>query len=761
MKILDKRYLPADHEGPIYALWEKSGAFTPKIDKKKKPFSIILPLPNANDPMHMGHALFTVEDIMVRYHRMLGEPTLWLPGGDHAGIETQFVFEKHLSKKGQSRFDFDRQTLYRMIADFVEENKNINKDQMKLLGFSLDWTRYHYSLEPAIVTKVLKTFEKLHQDSLLYRGERMVNFCTRCGTAFSELEVEHEERQDSLYFLDYGPLSIATTRPETIFADVAIALHPKDKRLKDLKGKQAIIPLINKEIPFITDEAIDPDFGTAALKVTPAHDKTDWEIAERHGLKKITIIDRHGRLINVPSAYKGLTVKQAREKILIDLKSAGKLIKIKPLTHQVAVCYRCNRTIEPLLMPQWYVKVAPLAKLALEAVQKGKTKIVPEKRFKKMYLDWMKNIYDWNISRQIVWGPRLPVWYDTRLPENQEIELVFIDQKGERHTGNLSTFQKDYSLLEIEKGIQQLIAPLAARYQISQTSPGKEYLQETDTFDTWFLSGQWPLTTLGYPDSKDFRYFYPTSVMDTLWDILFFWVARMMMFGLYLTGDVPFKTVHLHSRVVDKQGQKMSKSKGNVINPVTMIEKYGADALRLALVYGTAPASDIALSEDKVRAHRNFTNKLWNASRFILILIDRFKKENPDTLFDMNKIDLTQKEDQKIIKKTNQLIQKTTKNIETYRFGQAAEDLYQFFWKEFCDSYIESAKDRGVTAIPTLLYVLITCLKLLHPFIPFVTETIYQELKKELDPSGKTEFFRSPLLITSSWPTAPAPSKTK
>jgi len=733
-KKLLKPYDPKATEDKIYKIWEKSGFFNPdKLPSpRKKPFTILLPLPNANDPLHMGHALFTIEDIMARYHRMLGESVLWLPGGDHAGIETQFVFEKELAKEGKSRFDFDRKTLYQMIADFVEKNKNTNRDQLKKMGFSLDWTRYHFSLEPKIIKMVMDTFRKLHKDGLIYRGERIVNFCTKCGTAFSDLEVDYVEKNDFLYFIDYGTIQIATTRPETIFADVAVAVNPKDKRYKKLIGGKATIPIINKEIPIIASDLIDINFGTGALKVTPGHDTADFEIGKKNNLETIIVIDRSGRMINLPEKYRGMKINQARKEVFKDLTEKGKLIKIEELKHSVGICYRCQTIIEPMIMPQWFLKVKTLANLALEAVKKGETKIVPKKRFEKMYLDWMKNIHDWNISRQIVWGPRIPVWYC--LDCNQNILINFINKNGIKISGVYEDLKIKHSFKEIKDGLQSLIADKNATYSLDEKPckkcEGKNILQETDTFDTWFLSGQWPLTTLGYPNGKDFKSFYPTSVLDTLWDILFFWVARMMMFGLYLTKKVPFNVIHLHSRVVDEKGQKMSKSKGNVIDPIGAVEKYGADALRMSVIFGSAPGSDIHISENKIRGMKNFSNKIWNASRFVLSG-GPIKKE----------IDIKNPDDKWILQEINKVIKKTTNLIEQYRFDLAAEQLYHFFWHTFCDKYIEKSKARREQAQPVLFEVLITSLKLLHPFMPFITEEIWSLL-----PNKKN------LLIIESWP---------
>jgi len=733
---MEKTYSPKKTEGKIYKFWEKGGYFTPKIVRGKKPFTILLPLPNANDPLHMGHALFTIEDIMTRYHHMRGEPTLWLPGADHAGIETQYVFEKELAKEGKSRFDFDRETLYQMIYDFVEKNRTINRDQLKKLGFSLDWTRYHYSLEPEIVKMVMDTFRKLHEDGLIYRDERIVNYCTNCGTAFSELEIEHREQEDFLYYLDYGPIKIATTRPETIFADMAVAVNLKDKRYKKLIGKRAVLPILNKKLPIIADELVDRNFGTGALKITPAHDTTDFEIGQKHNLETIKVIDVNGKMVNVPKKYLGMSVDQARKTTIVDLKRLGKLIKTESLHHSVGVCYRCKNVIEPTLIPQWFVKIAPLAKPAIEVVKKGKLKIVP-KRFEKLYLQWMENIKDWNISRQIVWGPRIPAWYC--LDCNPDIVVDFIDKKSKKASGQFKELRGKYGFSEIKKGLQQLTAPKEAAYflnnKLCKKCGSKNILQETDTFDTWFLSGQWPLTTLGYPDSEDFKYFYPTSVLDTLWDILFFWVARMIMLGIYRAGEIPFEVAHMHSRIVDEKGQKMSKSRENVIDPIDMVEKYGADALRMAVIFGVAPGSDVRIGNDKVRALRNFANKIWNASRFILTYEGKDEKSKKH------------KDDQWILGELNKTTKKMTTLINRYRFDLAAEEIYHFFWHTFCDKYLEMSKKRRDETQPALLQVLETSLKLLHPFMPFLTEEIWQIGRKKT-----TKFFKEEALIIAKWP---------
>jgi len=745
--MLDKTFKHQNYETDIYNRWGRKGYFTPQIDKSKKPFSMILPLPNANDPMHMGHALFTVQDILIRYHRMKGDPTLWLPGGDHAGIETQFVFEKHLAKKSQSRFDFDRDTLYKMIAEFVEQNKNVNKLQMKRLGFSLDWTRYHYSLEPEIVAKVEDTFKALFADGLIYRDLRLVNYCTKCGTAFSELEINHSEKEDQLYYLDYGNIQIATARPETIFADVAVAVNPKDERYQKLIGKTAIIPLINKEIPIIADEAIKIDFGSGALKVTPAHAQEDYEIGKRHHLPMPSCVALSGKLINVPEKYQSMRIYSGRQAVVEDLSNQGKIIKTEPLKHMVAICYRCKTTIEPMLIPQWYLKTKPLATKAIQAVKENKTKIEPLKRFEKMYFDWLNRIEDWNISRQIVWGPRIPVWYCADC--NPKLNISFLTKDKQKVTDTYDHLSKIYAIEEINSGMQSMVAPVDASYQLTKCKCEKcgsnHLIQETDTFDTWFLSGQWPMNTLGYPDNPDFKYFYPTTVLDTLWDILFFWVARMMMLGIYRTGKVPFEVIHIHSRVVDKKGQKMSKSKGNVLNPLEMVDKYGADALRFSLVYGIAPGSDIVASDDKVRAMRNFANKIWNIARFIEMNSEG-KKISVVTDLDLSLQKGLTKSDKAIIKKLNAIIKRVTNALDQYRFSVAAEALYEFVWHDFADKYIEESKDRirngDLVVLSVLRHVLLNSLKLLHPFMPFVTEAIWQEIPNLNEKD----------LMVSSWP---------
>jgi valyl-tRNA synthetase len=740
---MDKAYNPAN-EAQIYEQWLKSGAFTPIVPKnpkearlKREPFTIILPPPNANNPLHAGHALFTVEDIMVRFHRMLGDPTLWLPGTDHAGIETQFVFEKYLQKQGKSRFDYDRETLFKMIFDYVNENRDVAKNQMKRLGFSLDWTREKFTMDPDHIARVYAVFRRMVNEGLVYRDEKIVNYCTFCGTAFSNLEVEHKTVNSHLWYIKYGPLTVATTRPETMLGDTAIAVNPTDKRYQNIIGKFITLPLVGRQIPVIAEDSIDSKFGTGAVKITPSHSPEDYDMGKIHNLEFVRIFDYDGKSNNnVPEKYRGFYPNQIRQMVLDDLEKLNLIEKVTDYSHEVGHCYKCGRPIEPITAPQWFVKIKPLADKAVDVVKTDEVKIFPT-RFKKAYLTWMKDIKDWPISRQIVWGHQIPVWYN--LDENPDIRISYIDKNGIYTSSNWTT-TKTVNFDEVKSGLQSLLAPIGSKFYLSEKDAlqsGPNVLQETDTFDTWFSSGQWPYSTLGWePDgnnSPDFDYFYPTTVLDTMWDILFFWVARMIMMGIYTTGKAPFKVAHMHSRVTDSKGQKMSKSKGNVIDPLTMSDIYGADALRMALVIGVAPGSDISLSEDKIRAQRNFVNKIWNASRYILLQSSDLKESSPNS------------DDKNILEKLNKIISSTTKNLNNYRFGQASEDLYQFFWHDFCDQYIELTKNRINEAMPTLIKVLITSLKLLHPFIPFITEIVYQDLIKKYN-------LPKELLISSSWP---------
>ncbi len=715
---MEKHYNPQANEAKIYQLWEESGFFNPDNlpGKRKKPYCIIMPPPNANEALHLGHALMaTLEDILTRYHRMRGDLTLWLPGSDHAGFETQVVFEKKLEKEGKNRFQFDRKTLYKMIWDYVQENKDIAKNQLKRLGSSCDWSRNKFTLDSDIVKIVYETFERLHKDGLVYRGPRIINWCPKHQTGLSDLEVSYEERTDRLWYIKYPLLDnekefiiVATTRPETMLGDTAVAVNPKDERYKKLVGKKVKLPLTNRIIPIIADSVVEKDFGTGAVKVTPAHDATDFDIGQRHQLEIISIIGQDGKMIaEAGAAYQGLKVEEARRKVVEDLKALGFLEKEESYQHAVGVCYKCRSVIEPLVSEQWFLKIKPLAQEAVKAVKNGRVKFI-SKKYEKIFQHWMRNIRDWNISRQIVWGIRIPVWYC----QGGEIKGCFVisDKKPEKCPKCGAT----------------------------------EFIEEMDTFDTWFSSGQWPFATLMASKESDFKKFYPTAVMETGWDILFFWVARMIMLGLYTTGKEPFKEVYLHGLIRDKDKQKMSKSKGNVVDPLAVVDENGADALRMALVFNSASDNDLPFGEDKVIAQKRFANKIWNAARFCL--------SNWDKDFNPKKIKPKLSADDKwILNEFKKTAAKVTKDLDSYKFHEAAQAIYHFFWHKFCDKYIEIAKPRinkpvnqkdKQTAQLILWQVLLSSLKLLHPFMPFITEAIYQEIPNHPEP----------ILMIEKWP---------
>lgn len=727
---MDKAYDHTKYEDDIYKKWEQSGAFKPKVDSSKKPFTIIMPPPNANDPLHIGHAMFvTVEDILIRYHRMKGEATLWLPGTDHAGIETQYVFEKKLSKKDQSRFDFDRETFYKMVWDYVQENSDVAIDQMKKLGASADWSRYKFTLDPEIVDFVIDTFIKLHNDDLVYRGERLVNYCTKCGTGYSDLEVDYVERTDPLYYVKYELVDspgefivVATTRPEPIYVDTHLAVHPDNTKTKHLIGKKVKNPISGEYMEIIGDEFVDPEFGTGIVKLTPAHDANDFAAAEKHNLPIIKAIGTDGKMIGGPSVGKKVAV--AREEAVKILEEKGLIEKIDDkYKHRVATCYRCHSVIEPLPLAQFFIKVRPLAEDSLKALDSGETKILGTGR-EKILRDWLTNLKDWNISRQIVWGIRIPVWYN--IDENPNIEVGFLNSDKKFIKGKISELLNEYSFEDIENGLQTLHADRDTDFVISKTKPEGRFLQETDSFDTWFSSGQWPVVTLKANSEEDFNYFYPTTVMETAYDILIFWVMRMMMFGIYLTGKSPFKYVYLHGLVRDEQGRKMSKSIGNVINPLEVSAKYGTDSLRMALVMSTTPGQDKSVGENQIKGMRNFSNKIWNASRYISIK----ENKNEDT-----------SHDEEFFKKLHEVISNVTQQLDDLKVGLAAETVYNEFWHWFCDVCIEENK-QGKISDEALLKGLQAFLKLLHPFVPFVTEAVWSEMGFE------------GALISSEWPEA-------
>jgi len=677
-----KPYDPKATEGAMYKKWEESGYFNPDNlpGERTEPFTIIMPPPNANGSLHAGHALFvTLQDIMTRFARMRGKKTLWLPGADHAGFETQVVYERQLEKEGRSRFQMEPEQLYKEILDFTLANKTFMEGQLRQLGASTDWSRELFTLDPKVVSTVYDTFKKLNDDGLLYRGSRIVNWCPKHQTSLSNLETERITRTDKFYYLKYGPFTIATARPETKFGDKYVVMHPDDKRYAEFQdGQQFELEWINGPIvaTVVKDQAIDMELGTGVMTITPWHDQADFEIAERHKLPYEQIIDWRGKLLPIAGEFAGLNIKDARAKIVEKLQAKGLVEKIdENYTHEVPVCYKCEREIEPQVKEQWFVKMEPLAKRAIEAVKNHDVYVLTENH-EKILLHWLENIQDWNISRQIVWGIPIPAWF----------------KDGEVRVG--------------------------------EDSPGDGWTKDTDTFDTWFSSGQWPFITLGFPDSKDYKTFYPTDVMETGSDLIFFWVARMIMLGLYRTDQVPFKKVYMHGLVRDAKGKKMSKSKGNVISPLEVSNEYGTDALRMGLIVGNTPGTDLNLDVRKIGAYKKFANKIWNIARFILsgeragTIMPELKDE-----FDAMAADITQ-------------------DIEEYRIYMAADKLYHYVWDRFAAEIIEESKGKPEYSA-TLYYLLENSLKLLHPFMPFVTEEIWGSMPGTKD-----------VLMVAQWPTA-------
>ena len=699
---MPRAYEPGKVERNWYQFWLEKGYFTPKIEPEKKPFVIIMPPPNVTGELHIGHALTaTLEDIMTRWHRMKGEPTLWLPGVDHAGIAAQVVVEQLLAEEGLDRHRLGRDKFLDRMRQWADKCRQIIAQQHQRLGASCDWSREHFTLDEGPSRAVRTTFVHLYDQGIIYRGERIINWCPRCATALSDLEVELKEIMGHLYYVRY-PLAesnqdfitVATTRPETILGDTAVAVNPKDKRFKAMLGKKVILPAVNRVIPIVADEAVDPGFGTGAVKITPAHDPVDFEVAQRQGLPLVNILNRDATMNENAGPYAGLDRFACRQAILSDLEREGLLEKVEPRPHAVGHCCRCQTVIEPIASKQWFITTQPLAQPAIKAITDGLIKIIPD-RFTKVYLNWMENIRDWCISRQLWWGHRIPVWY---CPDCGELTVTIDDAKSCRHCGSTN----------IE--------------------------QDPDVLDTWFSSGLWTHSTLGWPDdTKDLRYFYQTTVMETGYDILFFWVARMIMMGLENTSDIPFSTIYLHGLVRDEKGEKMSKIKGNVLNPVDTLEKYGTDALRFALSTGTSPGNDIKLTPAKLEGGRNFANKLWNATRFIIRNI-----KPTDTSMEIQ-WNLLPVEDRWILSRLSRTVSSVTGLMEDFQFGEAQRQIHDFLWGEFCDWYIEIAKirpgstDKGVVSpLPVLVYVLETSLRLLHPFMPFITEELWQRLKRHL-----------------------------
>ncbi|UCD54522.1 MAG: valine--tRNA ligase, partial [Dehalococcoidia bacterium] len=661
---MPKAYEPGKVEQNWYKFWMDKGYFAPRIDHKKKPFVIIMPPPNVTGELHIGHALTaTLEDIMTRWRRMRGEPALWLPGFDHAGIAAQVVMEQKLAEEGVDRHQLGREKFLERMTDWADTCHQTIAEQHQRLGASCDWSREQFTLDEGPSRAVRTTFVRLYNKGLIYRGERIINWCPRCATALSDLEVEHKEVNGHLYYVRYPMtegdkdfITVATTRPETILGDTAVAVSPKDKRFKAMRGKKVVLPVVNRVIPILADEAVDPEFGTGAVKITPAHDPVDFEVAQRQGLPLVNILNRDATMNENAGPYVGLDRFSCREAILSDLDRDGLLVKTEDYVHSVGYCERCQTVIEPIASKQWFIKTIPLAQPAIEAVTDGRIEIIPE-RFNKVYLNWMENIRDWCISRQLWWGHRIPVWY---CRDCDELTVAMEDAESCGHCGSAN----------IE--------------------------QDPDVLDTWFSSALWTHSTLGWPgDTEDLRYFYPTTVMETGYDILFFWVARMIMMGLENTGDIPFRTVYLHGLVRDEKGEKMSKVRGNVLNPVDTLEKYGTDALRFALSTGTSPGNDIKLTPAKLEAGRNFANKLWNATRFIIRSLpaqeefaaawNEYYKLSPEKL---------PTEDRWILSRLSKTISTVTGLMEDSHFGEAQRQIHDFLWGEFCDWYIEIAKIR-------------------------------------------------------------------
>ncbi len=696
---IPKGYEPKEIESKWYKYWEENDLFKAKTGSNQLPFCIVIPPPNVTGSLHMGHALNnTLQDILCRYKRMKGYNVLWQPGTDHAGIATQNVVERDLVSKGTDRHEIGRDKFVERVWEWREKYGGVIISQLKRLGSSCDWSRERFTMDEGLSRAVREVFVHLYEEGLIYRGDYIINWCPRCHTALADLEVEHEDKDSFLYYIRYqrengdGHITVATTRPETLLGDTAVAVNPGDDRYRSFSGTNLLLPILKRSIPVIFDQYVDMEFGTGALKITPAHDPNDFDIGNTHHLERIKVIDESGMMNDRAGPYKGMDRFECREKILGDLKDTGLLERTEPYRHAVGHCYRCKTMIEPLLSKQWFVRVTPLAKKAISAVEEGKTHIVPS-NWENVYYEWMNNIKDWCISRQIWWGHRIPAWY--------------CDECGE---------------VIVAKN-----EPKACR---SCKAPNLR--QETDVLDTWFSSALWPFSTLGWPDAtNELNTFYPTSVLVTGFDILFFWVARMMMMGLHFMGDVPFREVYIHALVRDAEGKKMSKSKGNVIDPLEVIEAFGTDAFRFTLAAFAAQGRDIKLSEDRITGYRHFVNKIWNSARLVLMNLngDR-ERDSKDVIYGL--------QDRWILTRLGQISQETSKALDEYRFNDAASICYQFVWHEFCDWYLEMAKQGlygeneslKASSRYILQQVLMAVLKLLHPFMPFITEEIWQRLPR-------------------------------
>ena len=708
---MEKVFAPQQVESRIYDMWEQSGAFEPKKDPSKKPFTIVMPPPNITGQLHIGHALDEMpQDVLIRYHRMKGDPTLWVPGTDHAAIATEVKVVDALKAEGLTKKDVGREEFLRRTWEWKKEYGGRIVRQLRKLGVSCDWKHERFTMDDGLSRAVRETFVNLYEKGLIYRGDRIINWCPTCQTALSDAEVEYVEQDSSLWHIRYpGPnghdVVVATTRPETMLGDTGVCVNPKDERYFDLVGKTVTLPIMNREIPVVADDYADMEYGTGAVKMTPAHDPNDFEVGKRHNLPIIRVMNDDGTMNENAGKYCGMTRDECRKAIVSELKELGLLVKIEPLKHNVGTCYRCHDTIETIIgsKPQWYVKMEPLAKPAIQVVKDGQLRFIPE-RFEKTYFNWMENIRDWCISRQLWWGHRIPAFYcDT--------------------CGEMIVSREDLT-----------VCPKC----------GAPMRQDDDVLDTWFSSALWPFSTLGWPDkTEDLAYYYPNSVLSCGYDIIFFWLARMVFSGIEQMGQCPFSVALMHGLVRDAQGRKMSKSLGNGIDPIEVIDKYGADALRFSLVMGVAPGSDIRMSEEKIESFRNFANKIWNASRFVLMNLQGFE---PQGIPSADKLQLA---DKWILTRYQETVREITDNLENYDLGFAATKLYDFIWSTFCDWYIEMAKqglyaDDGEakrTTQEVLLYVLTGTLKLLHPYMPFITEEVFGYL-----PGHKG------MLITSQWP---------
>ena len=696
-KELPKVYEPQEVEGRVYEMWEKNGCFEGHRDPDKKPFTIVMPPPNVTGQLHMGHAMdSTLQDILIRFKRMQGYAALWVPGTDHAGIATQIKVEEELrTKEGLTRYDLGREKFLERVWDWKRQYGGRIVQQQKKLGASCDWDRARFTMDEGCSKAVRETFCELYEKGLIYKGSRIINWCPHCVTALSDAEVEYQDKPGSFWHIRY-PIAgeegryviVATTRPETMLGDTGVAVHPDDERYKDIVGKKCILPLVGREMPIVADEYVDMEFGTGCVKMTPAHDPNDFEVGLRHNLESIRVLDDEGRVNANGGRYEGMDRYEARKAVVADLEALGLLEKVEPHAHNVGTCYRCGTDVEPIISAQWFVKMAPLAQEALRVVNDGEVKFVPD-RFSKTYTNWMENVHDWCISRQLWWGHRIPAWTCAEC-------------------GHITVSETD---------------PTECEHCHS-----KHIKQEDDVLDTWFSSALWPFSTLGWPEeTEDLKYFYPTDVLVTGYDIIFFWVARMIFSACEQTKKPPFHTVFIHGLVRDDKGRKMSKSLGNGIDPLEIAEKYGADALRFNLVTGNSPGNDMRFYTERCEAMRNFANKIWNASRFLMMNLTIDKCELPEKL---------ELEDKWILSKLNRAIREITENMDRYELGVAAQKIYDFIWDDYCDWYIELTKtrlqgedeDSKVRAQQVLCHVLTQMLKLLHPFMPFITEEIWQAL---------------------------------